>query len=223
MSKLPNDILRAARIAKGFKSAKAAADAFGWDETTYRAHEGHRGTKGLPKEPAAKYARAFGIPVDQLLGIKGNIAGTTSEIIVIGEAAYGVWRQNALDAELKRNISSLDVPPSVEGKMRYAIKIADDSVNKSIPYGHFAIFTHSDGKGLKDNSLVVVERTRGDLVEMTVRRFVAGGQSGRLVCHSTSKLYQDALPLAGGKDDVRIVGVVVGTYSEHPDGMIVTG
>lgn len=44
MSKLPNDVLRAARMRK-FASAEMAAKAHGWNPTTYRSHE--NGTRGI--------------------------------------------------------------------------------------------------------------------------------------------------------------------------------
>lgn len=49
--------LRAARIERGFEDAKAAAKFFGWNYTTYSQHE--RGERGLKRETAAKYAKAF--------------------------------------------------------------------------------------------------------------------------------------------------------------------
>lgn len=49
--------LERARIAAGFRSARAAALRHRWSESTYRAHEG--GTRTIGPDDAGKYARAF--------------------------------------------------------------------------------------------------------------------------------------------------------------------
>lgn len=61
----PHERLRRARIEAGFESAVDAARAYGWNEATYRSHE--NGIRGLLKEPAERYARAFKKPVEWLL------------------------------------------------------------------------------------------------------------------------------------------------------------
>jgi phage repressor protein C with HTH and peptisase S24 domain len=221
----PHDILRKARIKKGYESAEAAAKAYGWNVTTYRSHEnGIRGVRGIPKEAAKRYAAAFNIPVWQLIDVD-NHSTSTSEVTVIGDAAFGVWRTNALDREHTKNRKSLSAPSlSSEGKMRFAIRIADDSVNKLLQPGQFAIFV-TPSEPIKNNSLVVVERTRSDLVERTVRRYVAGKPSPKLVSYSTSPMYQETLQLSDGQngsDTVKIIGLVVGTHSDYPEGLIVT-
>lgn len=221
----PHDILRKARIKKGYESAEAAAKAFGWNVVTYRSHEnGIRGVSGIPKEAAKRYAAAFGIPIGQLIAVDSN-STSTAEVAVIGEAAFGVWRTNALDREHTKNRKSLSAPSlSSEGKMRFAIKIIDDSVNKLLLPGQFAIFI-TPSEPIKNNALVVVERTRGDLVERTVRRYIAAKPTPKLVSHSTSPMYQETLLLSdgqGGAETVRIIGLVVGTHSDYPDGLIVT-
>jgi hypothetical protein len=49
--------LKEARIDAGFKSAREAAIACGWAESSYRAHEG--GTRTIGRDDADKYARRF--------------------------------------------------------------------------------------------------------------------------------------------------------------------
>lgn len=55
----PNERLAEARIAAGFRSARAAALENGWTESTYRAHES--GIRNYDRRDARKYARVFGI------------------------------------------------------------------------------------------------------------------------------------------------------------------
>lgn len=58
--------LKAARIAAGFRSATAAAAAFGWSGNTLRGHES--GTRKISEQDAKKYAVAFGVNVNHILG-----------------------------------------------------------------------------------------------------------------------------------------------------------
>jgi hypothetical protein len=57
--------LKAARIAAGYRSGRAAALAHGWAESTYKAHES--AIRSVSPEDAARYEKAFGIPEGNLL------------------------------------------------------------------------------------------------------------------------------------------------------------
>lgn len=60
------DRLKQARIKAGYKTAAAAAAAFGWTESAYRHHE--NGTRGFGVEQAQRYAKAFKVSPGWLLG-----------------------------------------------------------------------------------------------------------------------------------------------------------
>ena len=62
--------LQAARRCAGYANATDAARAFGWNETTYRAHES--GRRGLKNEVAVRYAKAFRTDEAWLLTGKGT-------------------------------------------------------------------------------------------------------------------------------------------------------
>jgi hypothetical protein len=62
----PASRLVKSRLAAGFRSGKAAADAHGWPIGTYTADEG--GRRAIKPERAAGYAQAFGVPEEWLLG-----------------------------------------------------------------------------------------------------------------------------------------------------------
>jgi SOS-response transcriptional repressor LexA len=64
------DRLRQAREAKGYSTAKAAAEAMGVAVPTYIQHE--NGTRGLPAKRADRYARFFGVRPEWLLYGKAN-------------------------------------------------------------------------------------------------------------------------------------------------------
>jgi phage repressor protein C with HTH and peptisase S24 domain len=63
------DRLREARIAAGFRSARSAALKFGWNPSTYAAHE--NGQNGYDPGTAERYARAFKVRSAWLLTADG--------------------------------------------------------------------------------------------------------------------------------------------------------
>ncbi len=60
-----SDRLRKARIKKGFTSVAEAARAYGFNRYTFSSHE--NGNRGISKQAAERYARAFGVSVGWLL------------------------------------------------------------------------------------------------------------------------------------------------------------
>lgn len=65
----PSERLRQIRAAAGYRFAKEAARAFGWNENTYSSHE--NGNRGIPAAAAKKYAARFKVSLDWLLEGKG--------------------------------------------------------------------------------------------------------------------------------------------------------
>jgi hypothetical protein len=87
------------RARRGFKTGSAAARAFGWKVSTYLAHEGG---ERLSRKAAARYARAYNVPLRWLLrgdgvdpdhSIRGDVAGapkrTVGDGIDSGETPTG--------------------------------------------------------------------------------------------------------------------------------------
>lgn len=63
------DRLIKAREAAGYGSARSAALAMGWPESTYRSHE--NGTRGIPKDESDKYADGFRVSREWLFYGRG--------------------------------------------------------------------------------------------------------------------------------------------------------
>jgi hypothetical protein len=63
--------LRQARVAKGFETASAAADAFGWNRNTYVANE--NGYAPFSYRRAKEYAQAFGVRPEWLYDASGSM------------------------------------------------------------------------------------------------------------------------------------------------------
>src|SRR3569623_1039483 len=67
--------LREARMAKGFETAAAAADAFGWNRNTYGSNE--NGNAPFSYRRAKEYAAAFGVRPEWLYDAAGSMLPAT--------------------------------------------------------------------------------------------------------------------------------------------------
>lgn len=131
----PNERLRHARIAAGYKSASAAARHFGWGDATYRHHE--NGTRGYGIEQAQEYAAAFNVSPVWLLDF--GLMSTDSWRIPLGKfytEAYLTelsWRPDFEEAvnnaneklgtflvpELTVSVDKMDVLRNAEGEAQF--------------------------------------------------------------------------------------------------------
>src|SRR5258707_8866898 len=76
--------LRQARIARGFETAAAAADAFGWNRNTYSSNE--NGHAPFSYRRAKEYAAVFGVRPEWLYDAAGPMlpAADTGYVPIIG-------------------------------------------------------------------------------------------------------------------------------------------
>lgn len=122
----PSDRLKRARADAGFENASAAARAFGWNEVTYRAHEG--GGRGLRPDVAARYARALRVPADWLLygpsRKRRDAEDDPATVPLVGYVGAGAQAHFA-DAQ-----GPLDEVPAPEGRTDHtkAVEIRGDSL-----------------------------------------------------------------------------------------------
>jgi hypothetical protein len=69
----PHEILTQARLELGFGTLEDAIRHFGWQKHASNVrhhHNGTRGSKGLPKEWARRYAKAYGVSMLELMGVE---------------------------------------------------------------------------------------------------------------------------------------------------------
>src|SRR5437879_4826047 len=100
--------LRQARIAKGFETAAAAADAFGWNRNTYASNE--NGNAPFSYRRAKEYAAAFGVP-GRVVGVEVD----TDEVLV--KRLLRGSRAGRFDLE------SIAGPTRQDAKLRWAAHI----------------------------------------------------------------------------------------------------
>lgn len=216
MKKSPADRLKELRE-KRFETAKAAADAHGWNEVTYRSHES--GMRNIPMTAARKYATAFRSSPGYILGLE---AGGNSPLVnavtyapLVAIAAAGAFR---VDDGLE--IEGIQVPAvprhDIPAGVQYSVQIDGQSVNKRIPDGAYAICAPYDryAGGPQHGQLVHVIRERSGLVEHTIKELRYSRDGTQLFPVSTDPKHQEPLVLGTGEDGeiVRIHGVVIGVY-----------
>lgn len=216
MKRTPAERLKELRE-KRFETAKAAADAFGWNEVTYRSHES--GMRNIPLPAARKYAIAFGVTPGSILGIEpgGNSSGInpTLNVPLVATVSAGAFRvDDGLDIE---GVQVPAVPrPDIPAGVQYSVVVDGQSVNKRIPDGAFAICAPFDKYpgGPKHGQLVHVIRERSGLVEHTIKELQYSRDGMILMPVSTDPRYQERVVLATGEEGeiVRIHGVVIGVF-----------
>lgn len=222
MVESPSDILRKAREAKGFEGPTEAARAYGWNVPTYISHE--NGTRGIRVDMAKRYAKAFGINAADLLRIApSGVQKQTpvgDEVRLTNEVAVGVWRDSTIDNTQGRTKSVVLPTLGTQGAMRFAVEVSDESINRAFVPGEFAIIERIDPSEVMHfavDKLVYVERSRGPLIERSIRRVLSNdGNTLKLGSHSTSAKYREVItfPSSDRDETIRIEGKVVGKYTE---------
>lgn len=223
--------LREARNAAGFPSAAAAAAARGWTPSTFTSHE--NGTRGFGVDEAVKYGRAFRVNPGWLLTLD-QVRASEVELVdsdpvgkdtlwVQGSVAAGVWLEQITWP--KDDWYQIEVgPPPRAGVERFALRMDGFSMDKTIPPGSNleAVRVAFGDVDPQAGDLVIVERRRHDLVEMTCKRLVQNGDNWELHCESTRAEFRDmVLPIgrpdvdSHTDDEIRVVGIVVNAQQSH--------
>lgn len=108
----PGERLKAARVAAGYESAPAAAQAMGVPEATYMGHE--NGSRGFGRA-AERYARFFRTTPEWLLYGRGESAGVADAPAAYEQGPVG----RIVDlADLRTHIAQIAKPRPVAAKMR---------------------------------------------------------------------------------------------------------
>lgn len=218
--KTPAERLKELREKRGFETAKSAADAFGWNEVTYRSHE--NAIRNIPLHAARKYALAYGSTAQYILGMGGPTTGEISSIPatvvgvpLIAKASAGAFRYD--EGLEDQGIIVPAVPrPDIPAGVQYAVEIDGLSVNLRIPHGAYAICAPLDKYpgGPKHGQLVHVVRERAGLHEHTVKELQYTRDGMVLMPCSSDPRFQERLAVGplDGEDVVRIHGVVIGSF-----------
>ncbi|RVU14936.1 LexA family protein [Methylobacterium oryzihabitans] len=107
-------------------------------------------------------------------------------ITVVGEAQAGLWRDMSQDYFAGYSIPAMIEPPYKPQDL-FAILIGGPSINLRAKDGDHVIVLKYEAapRGIRDGDWVVVERTKGELRELTIR-VVKSNKSGGLDFHFCS-------------------------------------
>ena len=174
MSTPQSERLKSARKKAGFKSASAAAEAFGWGDAGYRHHE--NGTRGFGLAVAKKYGRAFRVKPGWLLDMEGVDDGPITDfeadaVLTVGaKVAAGIWREDEAEIEM----IEIDTPPIVPNAKRLGFIVEGRSMDEFYQPGTVlnCVSIHTNGIEPEEGDHVIVRRTKPDgLRELTVKEF----------------------------------------------------
>jgi transcriptional regulator with XRE-family HTH domain len=168
--------LRESRIAKGFETAAAAADAFGWNRNTYASNE--NGNAPFSYRRAKEYAAAFGVRPEWLYEAAGSMlpaaaAGFVPIIGRVGANPEGL----VLFAQGQEPGDLAPIPPGGTDKA-VALLVVGHSMRGIADDGALIYFEDQRTAVTPDmlGHVVVVEV---DTDEVLVKRLLRGSRAGR--------------------------------------------
>lgn len=175
--------LRQARIDKGFETAAAAADAFGWSRNTYASNE--NGNAPFSYRRAKEYAAAFGVSAEWLYDAAGPMHGAavTGLVPVIGHVGANP-DGTVLFAHGQDPAELAPIPPGGTDMAR-ALKVVGHSMRGVADQGALIYFEDQRTPPTPDmlGHVVVVET---DTDEVLVKRLLRGSRPDRFDLESVA-------------------------------------
>lgn len=166
------DRLRKARIARGYATAAAAAEAFGWNPNTYSSNE--NGNAPFSYKKAKEYASAFVVRPEWLYDGQGTMRGGMAPVIgKVGANPDG----SVLLATGQAGGDLVPLPPGGTDKA-VALEVSGHSMRGLADDGSLIYFEDQRTPPSPDMlGHVVVLETDGD--EVLVKRLLRGDKAGR--------------------------------------------
>lgn len=132
--KEPQERLREARLAAGYKFASEAAKRLGVTITTYRTHE--NGQNQIPYKRAEQYAKLFKVTPEWILYGRGS--AETIRVPVLGTI---IDRGNAVTREMQseNNVETIEVPVGI-GSDCVAVRVVGDGMYPRYSDGDILVY-----------------------------------------------------------------------------------
>ncbi len=167
--------LRAARIEKGYETAAAAADAFGWNRNTYSSNE--NGNASFSYRRAKEYAAAFGVRPEWLYDAAGGMRSARD--VGLAPVIGRVGANPEGDVLLATGQDGCDLAPIPPGgtDRAVALLVAGHSMRGLADDGALIYFEDQRSSPTPDmlGQVVVVEV---DTDEVLVKRLLRGSKPG---------------------------------------------
>jgi phage repressor protein C with HTH and peptisase S24 domain len=167
--------LRQARQDRGYDTAAAAADAFGWSRNTYASNE--NGNAPFSYRRAKEYAAAFGVSPEWLYDAAGPMQGGAADGLVPVIGHVGANPDGTVLFALGQDPAELTpVPPGGTDKAR-ALRVVGHSMRGLADDGALIYFEDQRTAPTPDMlGQVVVVETETD--EVLVKRLLRGSRGG---------------------------------------------
>lgn len=217
----PHERLKAARIAAGFETAPAAADAMGISHSTYMGHE--NGSRGF-RAKAVRYARMFKTTPEWLLFGRGDADTPLADhtpldarmIPLLGEVRAGAWLEISDHEEPEEWIPFAD--RDYQRAQVFALNVVGRSMDRDYPDGTTIIVVNAKEAGVREGDHVVVRRRHGSTTETTLKELAVNGDQILLWPRSSDPNHQEPILVSHDRDSddgVEIIGVVIATYRKR--------
>ena len=182
--------LRQARVDRGFETAAAAADAFGWSRNTYASNE--NGNAPFSYRRAKEYAAAFGVGAEWLYDAAGAIQPAVANGLVAVIGRVGANPEGTVLFATGDDPAELaPIPPGGTDQAR-ALRVAGHSMRGVADDGALIYFEDQRTPPSPDmlGHVVIVET---DTDEVLVKRLLRGSRPGLFDLESVAgPMRQDA-------------------------------
>src|SRR5215218_10760033 len=171
----PFQRLREARIAKGFETAAAAADAFGWNRNTYGSNE--NGNAPFSYRKAKDYASALGVRPEWLYDASGPMRPTAEPGFVRIIGNVGANPEGLVLYATGDEAGDLAPIPPGGTEMAVALRVVGHSMHGVADDGALIYFEDQRTPPTPDmlGHIVVVET---DTDEVLIKRLLRGSRPG---------------------------------------------
>jgi SOS-response transcriptional repressor LexA len=148
------------------------------------------------------------------------------DVPVVGYVAAGEWQEVIPDSEEISEYLPIDVQ-GYERASLYALKVVGPSMNLHYPAGRYVVVAPVAEAGLREFDHVIVERSRGDMIELTIKELVHDGNRVALWPRSDHPEHQTPIYLRAARSGAgevrdqaapRIIGIVVADYGKRSRG-----
>ena len=174
-----HDRLRRARLLAGYHTAKAAIARFGWNASTYRAHE--NGQNKFSAGDARSYARAFKVNVSWLL------FGDPAPSATPGDDGNKTTMPRPPDAHGDSRALCASVAGVPARDAHFDLSLETDELNDFACCGDILRFAPVvDPRDLSDGDIVAVERRTATGVDIRPQRVFFHRGRGMLAGHASA-------------------------------------